>query len=105
MIHQVYANIIGNAIKYTEKTTKAYIEVGALQKDGQIVYYVKDNGAGFDMQYAYKLFGVFQRLHGADEFEGTGVGLALTQRTVSHHGGKIWAEAEIDKGATFFFTR
>jgi PAS domain S-box-containing protein len=104
MIHQVYANLIGNAIKYTGNIAEGYIEVGALQKDGEIAYYVKDNGAGFDMKYADKLFGVFQRLHRADEFEGTGVGLALTQRIISRHGGKIWAEAEVNKGATFFFT-
>jgi two-component system, sensor histidine kinase and response regulator len=104
MIHQVYANLIGNAIKYTGKIAEGYIEVGAQQKEGPIIYYVKDNGAGFDMRYADKLFGVFQRLHRADEFEGTGVGLALTQRIIGRHGGKIWAEAEVDKGATFFFT-
>jgi PAS domain S-box-containing protein len=104
LLQQVYANLLSNAFKYTRDRDPAVIEVGFRPKNGECVYYIKDNGAGFEMQYAGKLFGVFQRLHGAHQFEGTGVGLAIAQRIVNRHGGKIWAEAEPDKGATFFFT-
>ena len=105
LLEHVFANLIGNAIKYTQRVEVARIEIGYQSTDhGELVYYIKDNGAGFDMRYADKLFGVFQRLHRADEFEGTGVGLALAQRIIHRHGGRIWADATVGKGATFFFT-
>ncbi len=105
LLEHVFANLIGNAIKYTQRVEVARIEIGCQPTDqGELVYYIKDNGAGFDMRYADKLFGVFQRLHRADEFEGTGVGLALAQRIIHRHGGRIWADATVGKGATFFFT-
>ena len=105
LLEQVFINLLGNAIKYSKGRTVARVEVGCHSGTGaEALYYVKDNGAGFDMRYADKLFGVFQRLHRSDEFEGTGVGLAIVQRIVQKHGGRIWATAEVDKGATFFFT-
>jgi PAS domain S-box-containing protein len=102
LLHQVFANLISNALKYTRQRDAATVTIG--WDDLQQAYFVKDNGAGFDMQYADKLFAVFQRLHRADEFEGSGVGLAIVQRILHRHGGKIWAQAERDKGATFYFT-
>ncbi len=105
MIRQVWMNLIANAIKFTKQREVAEIEIGTQQAaDGTAIYYVKDNGAGFEMRHAGKLFVVFQRLHSAEEFEGTGVGLALVQRIVQRHGGRIWGEGKIDQGATFSFT-
>lgn len=97
-------NLLGNAWKYTGKTADPRIEFGMRQQDGESVYFIKDNGAGFNMKYADKLFGAFQRLHKDADFPGTGIGLATVQRVIHRHGGRIWAEAEEGKGATFYFT-
>lgn len=97
-------NLVRNAWKFTSKHARATIEFGVTRQEGEPVYFVRDDGAGFDMRYAHKLFSPFQRLHGADEFEGTGIGLATVQRIVHRHGGRIWAEGEVEHGATFFFT-
>ena len=104
LIQQVLVNLLSNAIKFTRPRKKALIEFGYLPELDGGAYYVKDNGVGFDMKYVGKLFGVFQRLHTADEFEGTGVGLALVYRIITRHGGRVWAEAEVDRGATLYFT-
>lgn len=104
MIKQVMTNLISNALKYSGKKEKSNVEIGSYTENNNNIYYVKDNGVGFDMKYYDKLFGVFQRLHSANEFEGTGVGLALVQRIINKHGGKVWAEAKVDEGATFYFS-
>lgn len=103
MLRQVWFNLIANAVKFSGQRLSARVEIDGRQERNEVLYWVKDNGAGFDMQYAGKLFGVFQRLHRQDEFEGTGVGLAITQRILSRHGGRIWGEGQAQVGATFWF--
>ncbi len=104
LLRQVWTNLLSNAIKYSSKKEKPEIEIGSSVLDNEVMYFVKDNGAGFDMEYSNKLFGVFQRLHSSTEFEGTGIGLAIAHRIVNKHGGRIWAESRINEGATFYFT-
>ncbi len=103
MIRQVWVNLISNAVKFSSKKERAVIEVNGEIQNGEAIYSVRDNGAGFDMRYSDKLFGVFQRLHGEREFPGTGVGLAIVQRVIHRHGGRVWAEGEVEKGAAFYF--
>ncbi len=103
LMRQVMLNLISNGVKFSSKKENPTIEIYSEERNSEIVFSVKDNGAGFDMRYADKLFGVFQRLHKAREFEGTGVGLAIVQRIINKHGGRIWAEAELERGATFSF--
>ena len=104
LLRTVLENLMGNAWKFTGNHPTANIEFGVTEKDGQPAYFVRDDGAGFDMKYAENLFGAFQRLHGMTEFSGTGIGLAIVQRIIHRHGGKVWAEAEVERGATFYFT-
>ena len=104
LLRQVWINLISNGIKYSGKKENPVVEIGSSMENSEVVYYVKDNGSGFDMKYAGKLFGVFQRLHNPADFEGTGIGLAIVQRIVTKHGGRVWADAKENEGATFFFT-
>jgi light-regulated signal transduction histidine kinase (bacteriophytochrome) len=103
MLRQVVINLLSNALKFTRSRGPAIIEIGAKTEGGETVYFIRDNGVGFDMAYAGKLFRVFQRLHPVREYEGTGIGLANVQRILRRHGGRIWAESVLDQGATFFF--
>ena len=104
MLHQVLQNLLANACKFSAQREQPAVEVGVREARGAAVFFVKDNGAGFDMRYAGKLFGMFQRMHTESEFAGTGVGLSIVKRLIDRHGGGIWAESEPDCGATFFFT-
>lgn len=104
LLTQVFQNLLSNSIKFSREKNPALIEVGAQEGEDEIIYYVRDNGAGFDMKYVEKLFGLFQRLHSPEEFEGTGVGLSIVQRIVKRHGGRVWGEGELDKGASIYFT-
>ena len=103
MMRQVFVNLLSNAIKFSRAKETPVIRVGATPKEAETIYFVKDNGVGFNMQYADKLFGVFQRLHNVNEFEGTGIGLAIVKRIIARHGGRVWAEGKINEGATIYF--
>ena len=103
-IKQAWINLISNAVKYSKLNTKTIIKIGSEVKGDEIIYHVKDNGVGFDMRYADKLFGVFQRLHSDKDFDGTGVGLAIVHRIICKHGGNVWAEGKVNEGATFYFS-
>ncbi len=104
LIRQVLSNLLANAVKFSKNVNPALIEMGGQSNGKENIYYVRDNGAGFEMKYYDKLFGVFQRLHDKSEYEGLGVGLAIVQRIIQRHGGRVWAEAKVGEGATFYFT-
>jgi light-regulated signal transduction histidine kinase (bacteriophytochrome) len=104
LLRAVLENLLGNAWKFTRKRSRARVEFGATQQEEQTIYFVRDNGAGFDMKYVDRLFVPFQRLHSTDEFSGNGIGLTIASRIINRHGGRIWAEGEVEKGATFYFT-
>ena len=104
MLRQVITNLVSNALKYTRNIEKTIIIIGCESKEEEDIIYVKDNGVGFNEKYIDKLFGVFQRLHADNEFEGTGIGLAIVKRIINRHGGKVWAKGKINKGATFYFS-
>jgi two-component system sensor histidine kinase/response regulator len=104
LIIQVYTNLISNAIKYSSLKEKPVVEIGALKENDEQVYYVKDNGSGFDMKFYNKLFGVFQRLHDDSTYEGNGIGLSIVKQIITRHKGRVWATSEPDKGAIFYFT-
>ncbi len=103
LLRQVFVNLFSNAMKFTRRQERPLIEVGSRLQDGEVVYFVRDNGSGFDMKHASRLFGVFSRLHNEEQFEGTGIGLSMVRRIIEHHGGRVWAEGEVDKGATVSF--
>ncbi len=103
MIRQVFANLLSNALKFSRAKPAAVVKVGAALGKDEVIYFVQDNGAGFDMRYADKLFGVFQRLHAVEEFKGTGIGLAIVKRIITRHGGRVWAEGKVNEGATIYF--
>jgi len=104
LVRQAWTNLLSNAIKFTMPRDERRIEVGGRAENGTNVYYVKDSGVGFNPDYTHKLFGAFQRLHRTEEFEGTGIGLAIVQRVVHRHGGRVWAESKVGEGATFYFS-
>jgi light-regulated signal transduction histidine kinase (bacteriophytochrome) len=103
MVRQAWINLMANAVKFTRSRPIPLIEIGCRAAELETIYFIKDNGVGFDMRYIGKLFGVFQRLHATDEFEGTGIGLSIVKRVVTRHGGRVWAEGQVDVGATFYF--